>query len=372
MSSKRDYYDILGVGKDAQAGDIKKAYRKVALKYHPDRNPDNKDAEEKFKEASEAYEVLSDADKRQQYDNFGHAGVNGAGGGGYQQHTGDFSEFGDIFGSFFRYAQQQAQQPKKQGIMPKHGHDLGHEVTISLKDALLGIKKDIRVYHYVPCADCKHTGCAASSKPEACGPCKGAGQRYVQQGMFAYTENCTACNGEGYKITNPCSTCRGQSRMQKYETLSVTIPAGVYDQADLRITGKGDAGMYGGRSGSLFIKVNVTPSDSFHRVKNDLVGSLKLTYPQLVLGCQIEVESIDGSRHTIRVPRGCPIGKEITIAEKGFPDIKTKRRGRLVFVTSCDIPKKISKEAKEALMEYNKAVQHEESGIISFFKRFLG
>jgi len=370
MSSKRDYYHVLGVAKDASAADIKKAYRKVALKYHPDRNPDNKEAEEKFKEATEAYEVLSDTEKRRNYDTFGH-NAPGAGGGaeGFGQ---GFGGFNDFFESFFRHAQQGGQPRRRAGIDPQHGHDLGHTITISLKEALLGTKKDIKVYHYVSCQSCNATGCEKGSKPEACHTCQATGQVYSRRGMVAYSEPCGSCNGEGYRITQPCGSCRGQSRMQKYETLSVSIPAGVHNQADLRILGKGDAGMYGGSPGHLFIKVVVTEEASFYRRKNDLVGSLSLTYPQLVLGCQLEVESIDGSRHTIKIPKGCPVGREISVAGKGFVDLKTKRRGNLVFVTNCEIPQKISSDAKEALLSYDKAVSHHESGLKRFFKRFLG
>ncbi len=374
---KRDFYEVLGVSKSASAEEIKAAYRKAALKYHPDRNPDNKPAEEKFKEAAEAYEVLSNKEKRAQYDQFGHAGMSGMGGGqgGPNNMNMDdiFEHFGDIFGSMFTGGQRP--RSRRAGPEPKNGHDLAQEVTVSLTEAYVGTKKDISYYHFVSCEPCSGKGIKAGHTAQQCPTCKGAGQMQFRQGFFMYAQMCNTCSGEGFIISNPCPSCKGKSRIQHYEKFTVTIPAGIFDTAELRIPGKGDAGVFGGRSGDLFIKIHVTPSKQFQRTDNDLVSHLTLTYPQLVLGCQVEIECIDGTKETIKVPKGCPVGEKIIIPKKGFADIRHKdHRGNWVVITECHVPKKISPEAKKALTEYSSHIgtQTETSGMTSFFKKFLG
>ncbi len=376
--SKRDFYDILGVSKTASADEIKSAYRKLALKYHPDRNPDNKEAEEKFKEAAEAYEVLSNQQKRAQYDQFGHAGAQGMGGmGGHGGMNMDdiFENFGDIFGSMFGGGGGSQRQKKATGPQPKAGHDLAQDVTVTLKEAFLGTKKEVGYYHFVQCEQCHGGGTKSGSKPTSCPSCKGSGQMQYRQGFFMYSQTCSSCNGEGFVINDPCPGCNGKCRIQKYDKLNVTIPTGVYDGAELRLTGKGDAGIYGGRSGDLYIRIGVLSDKKFKREGDDLVSTLMLTYPQLVLGSQVEIESIDESKQTIKVPKGCPVGEKIIIPGKGFENIRKKGfRGNLVIITQCHIPKKISAEAKETLTQYSNLIgtNADEGGIISFFKKFLG
>jgi molecular chaperone DnaJ len=372
--SKRDYYDILGVSRTASADEIKTAYRKLAMKYHPDRNPNNKEAEEKFKEAAQAYEVLSDTQKRQAYDQFGHAGAEGMGGHRHGDMNMDdiFSSFGDIFGEMFGGRQQRS---RAAGPQPHRGHDLTKEVTITLQEAFLGIKKEVAYYHFFTCESCSGKGAQAGTKIQVCTTCQGAGQLHRQQGFFMYAQTCTSCNGQGYTIPSPCSECNGQSRVQRYDKFSVTIPQGIFDGADLRINGKGDAGVYGGTTGDLYIKIKIAPDKKFSRTEDDLVCSLLLSYPQLVLGCQVEIESLDGSKETIKIPKGCSIGEKIIVAGKGFQRLRSKVRGNLVIITQCQIPKKLSKDAKEKLVEYANLLETENSdgGFISgLFKKFLG
>lgn len=374
--SKQDYYEVLGVSKSATPEEIKAAYRKLALKYHPDRNPDNKQAEESFKKAAEAYEVLSSQKKRSQYDQFGHSdmsGMGGMGGTGGMSMDDIFESFGDVFGAMFGGGHHQ--RSRRSGPEPKHGHDLAQNVTITLKEAYLGTKKEIGYYHFVACEKCSGRGTKAGSQAQTCATCKGMGQIQYRQGFFMYAQTCSACSGEGFVITNPCDACAGKSRTQKYDKLTVTIPTGIYDEAELRLAGKGDAGIFGGRSGDLYIKIGVLSDKKFQRDGDDLVSTLMLTYPQLVLGSQIEIESIDGTKRLVKVPKGCLVGEKLIIPGKGFENIRRKGfRGNLVIVTQCHIPKKIPVDAKKTLTDYSKIIgtDTQDGGIVSFFKKFLG
>ncbi len=372
---KRDYYEILGVSKTASADEIKKSYRKLALQYHPDRNPDNKEAEEKFKEAAEAYEVLSTPQKRQKYDQFGHAGMQG--GADFHQYSdiGDiFESFGDVFGDLFGMKTGGRKKRSTAGPTPQRGHDLSQSIEISFKESFLGCKNEIKIYHYIACTTCSSSGCAADSKPIMCKKCNGSGAQHFQQGFFTYQQTCLACQGQGFTISSPCNECRGQSRIQKHERLSVSIPAGIFDQAELRLSGKGDAGVFGGQPGDLYLAVHVKPDNIFLRRDNDLVTTLTLTYPQLVLGCQIEIELLDSTKQEVKIPKGCPVGKEVIILGKGFKLLRGSGYGNLIIKTQCDIPSKISSDAKELLLKYSSNIedQQKSSGLSGFFKKFLG
>jgi len=368
-----DYYKVLGVPKDASETDIKAAYRKLALKYHPDRNPDNKESEAKFKEATQAYEILGDKQKRQSYDQYGEAGVNGQHG-----HDGQgidpndiFNNFSDIFGDIFGGGQSS----KQSGSLAQRGHDLSKEITISLKESFLGTKHELAYYHFFPCADCEGKGAQKGTTVQVCKPCKGSGQMNYRQGFFVYSQNCGTCSGQGYMIPSPCKTCKGQSRTQQYDKFSIAIPQGAYHGAELRIPTKGDAGIYGGPPGDLFVKLNVTADEKFKRVGDDLVCNVTLTYPQLVLGSQVEIESIDGTKHMIKIKKGCPIGEKIVVSDKGFKKLRGNASGNLIVIAKCDIPKKLSPEAKQHLMDYAQQIGNdtENTGSIAgFFKKFLG
>lgn len=374
--SKRDFYEVLGVAKTASQDEIKAAYRKLALKYHPDRNPDNKEAEEKFKEAAQAYEVLSDPEKRKKYDQFGHAGFEGMGGGhghGGMNMDDIFSSFGDIFGDIFGGGHQRGR--RKTGPEPLQGHDLHRDVEITLKESYTGSKQEIRYHRFFPCENCSGQGMQAGTKAHQCNKCGGTGQVHYQQGFFMYSQACGACHGQGFIISSPCKECGGQSRVQKFDKFSVNIPAGVFHNAELRIVGKGDAGVYGGPAGDLYLRIKVKPDPVFKRIDDDLVCSVMLTYPQLVLGAQVDIDLIDGTKETIKVPKGCPVGERIVIPGKGFARLRGKGSGSLVVITQCHIPKKLSAEAKEILHEYAQKLENpskEEGYIMGFFKKFLG
>ncbi len=375
--SKRDFYEVLGVSKTATQDEIKAAYRKLAMKYHPDRNPDNKEAEDKFKEAAAAYEVLSNPEKRKQYDQFGHQGA--AGGFGSQGMNMDdiFSNFEDIFGDIFgqQGQTQQRRRSKKAGPTPKRGHDLAKELNLTLEESFLGVSKDIKLYRFVTCKTCEGRGMPADSTATACSECQGAGQVGYRHGIFMYTQTCPHCHGEGFTISNPCPTCKGQSRVQQYDTININIPAGIFDGAELRVQGKGDAGIFGGDAGDLYVRVHVMPDKKFTRVEDDLQCSIVLTYPQLVFGCQVDVVNIDGSKETIKVSRGTPVGEHILVPGKGFQKIRGRGRGNLVVIAKCDIPKKLPADAEKLLKEYSDVIgtntDNSESSIKSFFKKFL-
>ncbi len=377
--STRNYYDVLGVSKTASAEEIKKAYRKLAMKYHPDRNPDNKGAEEQFKEAAGAYEVLSDESKRRQYDQFGHSQYQQMGGmGGHPSgmNVDDiFDSFGDIFGDIFGGAASKRRH-QRTGPEPIRGHDLAREITITLKEAYLGTKKEVAYYHFVNCATCKGTGAQKGSNPQSCMKCQGTGQIQYRQGFFMYSQPCGSCKGQGFIISSPCTTCNGSSRSKEYAKFTVNIPQGIYNGAEIRVTGKGDAGVYGGSTGDLFLKIHVLSNKKFKRVGDDLECSIMLTYPQLVLGAQVDIENIDSTKLPVKIPKGCPVGERIIIPGKGFHTLRGNVRGNLVVITKCHIPKKLSPEAKALLTDYSKIIgtnpNENEGTIASFFKKFLG
>jgi molecular chaperone DnaJ len=378
--SKADFYNVLGVNKSASTDEIKTAYRKLAMKYHPDRNPDNKNAEEKFKEATEAYEVLGDASKRAQYDQFGHAASGMGGGHGGFSHAGGsmnmddiFENFGDIFGSMFGGGA--AKSRRKKGPQPQAGLSLTKDIEITLQEAFLGTKKEIAYHHYFSCDTCNGSGAKSGTSAQSCTPCNGSGEMHFKQGFFMYAQACSSCNGQGFIIPTPCVACNGQSRVQRYDKFTVNIPKGIFNNAELRVSEKADAGLYGGPPGDLFLNIRIKEDKVFKRDGDDLICHVMLTYPQLTLGCQVDVESIDGAKHTIKIPKGCPVGEKIVISGEGFYKLRGKTRGNLVIITQCFIPTKISTDAKKKLQEYSDIVgtqANNEGFITSFFKKFLG
>lgn len=349
--SKRDYYEVLGVGREASEADIKKAYRKLARKYHPDVNPDNKEAEAKFKEAAEAYEVLSDPQKRAGYDQFGHAGANGQGfggfgGGGFE--GGDFGGIGDIFEMFFGGGGARRRGPVK-------GADLKYNLDITFEEAAFGLEKDIEVPRQEKCDTCKGSGAAPGTSAKTCQHCGGTGQvQYTQNtpfGRFVQSRACEICRGEGKLIEDPCPKCRGRGTVRVTRKIHIKIPAGVDSGSRLRVTGEGEPGEKGGPSGDLYVYLRVKPHKIFKREGNDVIVEIPISFPQAALGDEIEVPTLDG-KVQLKVPEGTQSGTYFRIKGKGIPDLHGYGRGdqhvRLVIVT----PKKLTEEQKEMLRKY--------------------
>jgi molecular chaperone DnaJ len=355
--SKRDYYETLGVGKAATADEIKKAYRKVAMQYHPDRNPGDKAAEEKFKEAAEAYEVLSDTDKKAQYDRYGHAGVssNGRGRGGAGMNMEDiFSQFGDIFGddifgNFFGGQQRSRGGQRMRGV---RGSNLRIKLKLTYEEIAKGVTKNIRVKKYVPCQTCHGSGAKDKGSVQTCGTCGGSGQvRRVTNtflGQMQTVTTCPTCNGEGSIITAKCGTCKGEGRVYAEETVSIDIPAGVQDGMQLNINGKGNAGERGGPAGDLIILIEEETHNELQREGLNVIYDLHISIPDVVFGTQVEVPTIDG-RAKIKIPAGTQSGKIFRLKGKGFPGINSYEKGDQLVHINVWTPQHISPEEKAML-----------------------
>jgi len=353
--SKRDYYETLGVSKGAAADEIKKAYRKVAMQYHPDRNPGDKTAEEKFKEAAEAYEVLSDADKKAQYDRYGHAGLsgNGRGYGGGMNMDDIFSQFGDIFGddvfgSFFGGHRGRSGQ-RSQGV---RGSNLRVKLKLTFEEIAKGVKKNIKVKKYVLCSTCSGSGAKDKGSIQTCKTCGGSGQvRRVQNtflGQMQTVTTCPACNGEGSTITSKCGTCKGDGRVYGEETVSIDIPAGVQEGMQLNVNGKGNAGERGGHNGDLIILIEEEPHKELQRDGLNVAYDLYISFPEAVSGIQVEVPTIDG-RAKIKIPAGTQSGKIFRLKGKGFPAVNSYEKGDQLIHVNVWTPQHVSPEEKAAL-----------------------
>lgn len=359
--AKRDYYEVLGVPKGASKDDIKKAYRKLAVKYHPDRNPDDSKAEELFKEASEAYEVLSDDKKRQAYDQFGFAGVEGMGGGGgggaqdfssaFRDFEDIFGDFGDIFGSFFGGGGGGRRRGSSR-TSAQRGADLRYNLDISFKDAVFGTKVEISYERHVTCPSCGGNGAETGSGRKVCPTCGGSGQVRRSSGFFSIASPCPTCNGEGYIIENPCDMCSGNGVISKTQKLKVTIPAGIESGKRINIPGQGDAGPNGGPAGDLFVYVRVRPHEYFERHGNDIYCVIPITFTQAALGAEIMVPTLEGKKVKVKVPTGTQNGKILRLKNEGVPHLhNSNRRGDLYIKIRVEVPKKLSSRGKELLKE---------------------
>ncbi|MCB0332636.1 MAG: molecular chaperone DnaJ [Bdellovibrionales bacterium] len=343
--SKRDCYEVLGVQKSASSDDIKRAYRKAAMKYHPDRNPGDKVAEDKFKEATEAYQILSDKDNRAKYDQFGHAAFEGPGGGGFG--GGDFTGFedlfGDIFSSFFG-----GQSPFGSRSRGRAGRDLQYDLQVEFKEAVFGVEKEITIQREQQCETCSGSGAAKGSEPESCQQCGGRGQVAMQQGFFTISRTCPVCNGVGKIVRNPCSDCSGRGTRPVQNKLSVKVPAGIDHGQRLKLRGEGEPGSAGGPAGDLYVQVLVKDHEIFHRQDYDLICEVPINFAAAALGADVEVPTLEG-KAKVKVAAGTPSGKVFRLRGKGVPVLGSERRGDLHVRMNVHVPTKLSAEQKELL-----------------------
>ncbi len=357
---KRDYYEVLGVAKTATEDELKKAYRKLAKKYHPDMNPGDQEAEARFKEVNEAYEMLSDSEKRAKYDQYGFAGVDpnfGAGGfgGGF---GGDFSDLGDLFGDLFGGAFGGGRRQNRTG--PAKGQNIRVGVTISFEESANGCKKEVTFTRAEPCEQCHGSGCEPGTTPEICPDCHGTGSvRRVQRtmlGNMAVEQPCTRCGGSGKIIHSPCSTCRGAATQRRQRTIQVNIPAGVDDGLTVSIRGEGHAGQNGGPAGDLLVTITVRSSDRFVREGDHLFCEVPVSFAQATLGGEVEIETIDG-KVKYPLPAGTQSGTRFRLQRKGMVNVRTKLRGDLYVTIKVVVPKNLNKEQKEALLAFDAAMR---------------
>ena len=374
--NKRDYYEVLGIQKGASEDEIKRAYKKLARKYHPDMNPGDKEAEEKFKEINEANEILSDPTKKSRYDQFGFAGVDpnyGAGGGGFGGGAGgfDFGDLGDIFGSFFGGGFGGAQQ-RRNG--PQRGESIRMSVPVSFTEAAFGCEKDVTLERSEQCPTCHGNGCAEGTTPEICPECRGSGtvqvRRQTPMGVFATTATCTKCGGSGKIIHQPCAECHGNGRVHKRRTVKVSIPAGIDNGQTISLRGQGHAGKNGGPNGDLLITVMVKPHDLFRRDGTSVFCEAPITFTQAVLGAELEIPTIDGKvKYTI--PEGTQTGTVFRLRGKGIPVLNGRGRGDQYVTVTIETPQNHNREQKDALRKFSETLgegNYEQQK--SFFKKF--
>jgi molecular chaperone DnaJ len=357
MATKRDYYEVLGIDRNTGEAEIKKAYRKLAKQYHPDVNPGDKSAEAKFKEASEAYEVLSDAQKKARYDQYGHAG-NEAGFGGFG--GGDYSDFGfgdigDIFETFFGGSGLGGRSSRGKRNGPQKGADLKYSMDISFEEAAFGVERDVTIGRMENCNTCGGSGAKAGTNAENCKHCGGSGQTQVKQstpfGQFINTKACDVCRGEGKIISNPCGTCSGKGKVRKTTTLKVKVPSGIDDGQTISLRGEGEPGAKGGPSGDLFITIRVKPHTIFQRQGNDVICEMPITFVHAALGVEMEVPTLDGKvKYTI--PEGTQTGSVFRLRGKGIPFLRGNGRGDQYVKVNVEVPKKLNEKQKSILREF--------------------
>jgi molecular chaperone DnaJ len=347
--SKRDYYEVLGVHRNASETEIKKAYRKLAIQFHPDKNAGDKQAEDKFKEISEAYSVLSDTQQRVIYDQYGHAGLNGGGGGGSYS-SGGFSGtpfedlFGDLFGDIFGNRGGQRSRGRR-------GDDLRYNLSISFEEAAFGLETKIQIPRYQTCGTCNGIGAKPGTSPRVCATCQGAGQVRIQQGYFSLTRPCPDCHGEGQIIDQPCAECHGSGRVRGKRTLSLKIPAGVETGSRLKLSAEGEPGLHGGPPGDLYVVISVKDHPLFQRDGQNIICEIPISFPQAALGCELEVPTLT-EKLNIKVPAGTQSGKVIKLANYGFPSLQGYNRGDQLVVLRVEVPTSLTDRQKELLEEF--------------------
>ncbi|TFG63240.1 MAG: molecular chaperone DnaJ [Spirochaetales bacterium] len=362
--AKRDYYEVLGVQKNVSKDDIKKAYRKLAIQHHPDKNPGNKEAEEKFKEATEAYEVLGDDKKRQAYDQFGFAGIEGMGGGaGGHDYSTVFRDFEDIFGDFSGifdsfFGGSRSRRSAKESV--QRGSDLRYDMEIAFHDAVFGIKEEISFMKNQSCSDCGGTGAASGSGKRMCPSCGGSGQIRRSQGFFSIAQTCPTCRGEGYVIENPCKTCSGSGLLQKRQKIKVTIPPGIETGKRIHIPGQGEAGPNGGPAGDLYVYITVQPHEYFERDNTDVYCVIPISITQASLGTEVFVTTLDNKKIRVKVPQGTQNGKILRVRGEGIPFLhNANRRGDMYIKIMVQVPSKLTGKEKDLLEELSKLLGEE-------------
>ncbi|HAM36964.1 MAG TPA: molecular chaperone DnaJ [Elusimicrobia bacterium] len=374
-----DFYNLLGVARNASEAEIKSAYRKLAMKHHPDRNPGSKESEEKFRKINSAYEVLSDPKKRQVYDQFGEAGLSGAGGGprggpGFGGAGFDAQDvFGDLFEQFF--GEGGAGGGRRRGA--RRGADLKYEVEVSLEEAFKGVMHPLAFDRVETCPSCRGTGARSGSSLKRCPTCRGNGRVQFSQGFFSMTQTCPDCGGEGERIDNPCRDCRGAGRVRQHARITVKIPPGIYDGATLRISGEGEAGGRGAPAGDLFVEIHLKPDPRFERDEDDLKLHVNLDIAQAALGTTVQVPTMDGEPTTIRIPPGTQHGAALRVREKGMPKLHGRGRGDLLVQIRVSVPQSLNSRQKELLEAFARSLHGEgghdaapeDSGI---FKKIFG
>jgi molecular chaperone DnaJ len=375
MSQKRDFYEILGVAKNASGDEIKKSYRKLAMQYHPDRNPGDKESERKFKEATEAYENLKDDQKRAAYDRFGHQAQNAGGGGGGARGGQGFEgfDFSDIFSNFsdiFGEMGGQRQGKKRSAAQP--GSDVRYNLEISLEEAFRGVSQKISFTILCSCDTCKGNGAQGGEKPVECSTCRGAGKVRAQQGFFIVERTCGGCNGSGQMIKNPCKTCKGEGRVNREKTLMVKIPAGVEEGNRIRLANEGEAGLRGGDAGDLYVFITVKKHQFFTRKGDDIQSEIPVKFTTAALGGEIEIPTIEGDKAKLKIPEGAQSGDNFRLKGKGMSVINSGgRRGDMYVKINLETPVKLSAEERELLQKLDKLMQNKKSNpkSESFFKK---
>lgn len=352
---KRDYYEVLGVARGASEQEIKSSYRKLAMQFHPDRNPNNPDAEEKFKEATEAYAVLADGEKRALYDRFGHAGVSNAGGGGFDASA--FQDLTDIFGDFFGFGDIFGGGGRRRG-RAQRGADLREDVNLEFEEAVFGTETKVVVRRHESCEECRGSGAAPGKAPVTCRSCAGRGQVRYQQGFFSIARTCPTCQGTGSVITDPCQKCKGEGRILRQKTVETKVPAGVEDGTRIRFNGLGEAGAFGGPAGDLYVVLHVKEHAFFERDGNDLHCVVPISFTQAALGAEIRVPTLEGEQ-ILKVPDGTQSGTTLRLRGKGVPVLNGHGKGDLFVEVRIQTPGKLSKRQRELLQELEGTLQVE-------------
>jgi molecular chaperone DnaJ len=374
--TKADFYEVLEVSRDASDQELKTSYRRLAMQYHPDRNPNNPEAEEQFKACSEAYQVLSDPEKRAAYDRYGHAAFQGGAGGGgnpfagAQGFQGDLGDiFGDLFGEMFGGG------GGRKASRVQRGRDLRYDLTLEFEEAVFGVEKEISIRRLEACDDCHGTGSANGKAPAACTQCGGRGQVRFQQGFFSVAKTCSRCNGTGQMITDPCPGCRGEGLQAKKHSILVKVPAGVEQDTRIRDQGEGEAGRFGGPAGDLYVILSVKAHKFFERDGDDLHCVMPISFPQAALGTELQIETLEGPA-TIKIPEGTQSGKEFKLRGKGVPHLNEHGKGDLVVEIRVATPSKLNKQQKELLRQLGETMQVENTptsrGLFSKVKDIFG